>query len=272
MIINHSLNIQSNKILSTLAISLFCIIGITLIQLAQVRNIEEIDNNQGSYKKQEEIASFNLDFLNKTPSFGFGNLVSDWIMLRFIQYFGDGEARRVTGYSLSSNYLEAIINHDPRFISAYIIISPASSLYAGTPNRTVELMEQGLKELSPEIQDSYFVWLYKAVDELLFLGDVDAAKQSYEMAAKWAELSDDAQSDKIAKSASKTAQFLSEKRDSKKAQVNAWGLVLSNTSDEATRDLAIRRIEELGGEVEITSEMTPQGKVTQVRVIPPKED
>lgn len=260
-----------NSKIVTVLLGIISVIGILTLQANQLKEFDETIN-ENDYYKQEELAKVNLDLLRNLPNLGFSNLMADWVMLRFIQYFGDDEAREVTGYSLSSDYLEAIINHDPRFVKAYLIISPASSLYAGTANRTVDLMGKGLETLSPEISDSYFVWLYKGIDELLFLGDVESSKKSHEMAANWAKLSDGLQSDKIAKSARDTARFLSKNPNSKQAQVNAWGLVLMNASDDQTRQLAIRRIQELGGKVEITSQATSQGKMTSVTVIPPKED
>ena len=39
--------------------------------------------------------------LKNLPSFGFDNLIADWTFLKFLQYFGDDEARDVTGYDLA---------------------------------------------------------------------------------------------------------------------------------------------------------------------------
>ncbi|WP_319423233.1 hypothetical protein [Pleurocapsa sp. FMAR1] len=107
-------------------------------------------------------------------------------MLQFIQYFGDGEARNATGYSLSADYLRSNCPKRSFFSRAYIIISPASSMFAGTPERTVAIMNKGLAQMSASTPDAYYVWLYKGVDEILFLGDLQAAKNSYQMSAEWA--------------------------------------------------------------------------------------
>jgi hypothetical protein len=127
-------------------------------------------------------------------------------------------------------------------------------------------MEKGLKLLTPKVPPkSYYVWRYKGIDELLFLGDAQAAKQSFATAAQWASTYTDAESKQVAAISQRTAEFLVRNPNSKSAQVGAWTMVLSNQVDEQTRNLAIKRIEALGGKVSIT----PQGAM---QVSPPKED
>jgi hypothetical protein len=119
-------------------------------------------------------------------------------------------------------------------------------------------MEKGLKSLSPQgPPQSYYVWRYKATDELLFLGDAQAARKSYEKAAEWASVHSDEESKNIARISRQTAGFLARNPVSKRAQVSAWAMVLNNATDDRTRELAISRIAALGGEVSFT----PQGAV-----------
>ncbi len=158
------------------------------------------------------------------------------------------------------------IARDPYFLDAYLFLSGSTTLYAGMPERTIALMEQGLKFLSPQVPPkSYYVWRYKATDELLFIGDAQAAKQSFEKAAEWASTYSDAESKNVAMLSRQTAQFIASNPASKSAQVSAWVLVLNNALDDRTRQTAISRIQALGGQVTIT----PQG---QVKVQLPKED
>jgi len=230
--------------------------GGTVAQLQQA-NIKKItqEKKQETYQQQEEQASLNLSILSNVPSFGFDNLLADWIYLRFIQYMGDGEARDVTGYSLNPRYFQAVVERDARFLSAYFYLSPATTLFAGSPDTSVRLLEKGTEAVSPQnFPRAYYLWLYKAIDEMLFLGDVEAAIHSYEMAAKWASLQDTEEAQQRAKSARETAQFLRENPLSKEARVSAWGSILSRTTDEKTRQLAIHKIHSLGGEVRITTE------------------
>ncbi len=127
-------------------------------------------------------------------------------------------------------------------------------------------MNQGLKSLAPKIpKQSYYIWRYKGTDELLFLGNSQAAKQSFETAGEWADAYTDDDSKDIAKLSHQTAQFLAKNPNSKSAQVSSWSSVLNNAFDDRVRKIAISRIQALGGKVSIT----PDG---QVKVQPPKKD
>ncbi|MEY3223444.1 MAG: hypothetical protein RLZZ203_2300, partial [Cyanobacteriota bacterium] len=160
------------------------------------------------------------------------------------------EARDKTGYSLSPEYFEVILGRDPRFLAAYLGLSVSSSLYAGMPEKSIALMEKGLKSLSPQLpQKSYFIWRYKGTDELLFLGNAKAAQISFLKASEWANTYNDEESKHVAFLSQKTAEFLSRNPDSKSARVATWMTVLNNKVDEKTRKRAIREIEALGGQV-----------------------
>jgi predicted enzyme related to lactoylglutathione lyase len=110
-------------------------------------------------------------------------------------------------------------------------------------------MTQGLNTLTPKVKDAYLVWIYKAINELLFLGEAKKAQKSYEMAAKWAFLQNDKTSRAIGKQAQEASQFLAEDPDSKQVQASAWLMVLSNAKDQKTLRLALAKIQSLGGNV-----------------------
>src|SRR4028118_1979843 len=90
---------------------------------------------------------------------------------------------------------------------------------------------------------SYYVWRYKAIDELLFLGNAQAAKQSFEKAAEWASIYPDQRSKQVAALSRKTANFLARNPNSKNGQVSAWSMVLTNAPDARTQKIAIERIQ-----------------------------
>lgn len=245
-----------------------CMLGIVLFQFPKLQKLLYNQQTTSSeiIEKDLKAEKLRLSLLKRMPAFGYDNLIANWAYLNFLQYFGDDEIRAKTGYSLSPEYFEVIIERDPRFLEAYLALSTSTSLYAAVPKRTINMIEKGLKSLSPQVQEkSYYVWRYKAIDELLFLGDSQAAQESFLMAAKWASQFSDEESKFVASTSLKTAEFLSRNPDSKYAQIATWGMILSNQVDESTRKIAISQIEELGGKV-IT---TPEG--THRIIFPPKD-
>ncbi|MEM7553892.1 MAG: hypothetical protein AAF378_07295 [Cyanobacteria bacterium P01_A01_bin.84] len=241
------------------AFLVFClsILGIGWIQLPKMQKLlrKEKTVSLADLKKEVQAEKFRLDLLKKLPTFGFDNVMANWTYLNFLLYFGDDEVRERSGYNLSPEYFEYILQKDPKFIHAYLSLSTSTSMYAGMPDRAVNIAARGLKSLSPQVpKKSYFVWRYKGIDELLFLGDSQAAKKSFNSAANWASQNSDPQSQLIAKISRGTANFLKRKPDSKYAQISAWSMVLNNGNDENTQKRAIAAIQALGGEVIPTPE------------------
>jgi tetratricopeptide (TPR) repeat protein len=258
--VSVKLNYYLLKTLGLLSFMIVAMGAIVILQRPKLDTAKVVSSED--YHKQEEIEGIRLDLIKKMPDFGFKNLIADWLFLQFIQYYGDDPARKVTGFTLSPDYLEIVTKYDPRFVRAYLLMSAASSISAGRPDRTVKIMEQGLKHLSPNIPEAEYVWIYKGVDELLFLGDYQAARKSYQKASEWAEITGDT---RLAQSARKTVQFLEKNPDSKQARLNAWFTVFVGSTHQQTQDFAQRKIEELGGKVVIY----PNGLV---QMIPPKEE
>lgn len=246
-----------NRKINLLLVGITCISLVWFIVKLQVPKIQELKQAEldtDEYLKAVKAEKIQLGFLEKSPTFGFDNLLASRTFLKFLQYVGDPKARKETGFSLSYKYLEIIAEKDPRFAEAYIMISPASSVFGGTPYKTVALMDKGLETLTPDIPRAYVIWLYKAVDEVLFIGDLEKARKSYEKAAEWATIAGD---ERIAKAAKNSAKFLSTNPDARQAQVGAWFTVFVSSSDKTIRGIARRNIEQLGG----TLEIYPDGRV-----------
>ncbi len=242
-------------------------IGIGIFTLAKLQEpklnvLGKKHLNQTEFKKEAELEKINLNLFKQMPSFGYSNLIADWALLRFIQYYGDDEARDQTGYELSPEYLELMVKNDPRFVTAYLLFSPAISINAGMPQESVRLLGEGLKSISPKQENANYVWLYRAVDQLLFLGDVEGAKKSYAMAASWAA---EAGNLVLAKANQDTVSYLEKHPNSKKVRIGAWFMVFVNAQYPKTRQLAAQKIRELGG----TIVRFPDGRVVAT---PPKED
>ena len=210
-------------------------------------------NNLEEYNRQELKEKTTASLLAKTSSFGFGNLIADWAYLKFLVYFGDGDVRQNNGYAATADYFKAVVKNDPRFLKAYFMMSPATSAFAGEPQVSTTLIEKGLESITPQSHpDAYFLWIYKAIDELLFLGDSAAAKESYDNGIEWASYYNDDRSKAVAARMKVMSNFLADNPDSVEAQIGSWFQLLTNAKDDTTRQRAIDNIERLGGKIEFT--------------------
>jgi hypothetical protein len=231
---------------------LLCVSGIGLLQFPRLQKVLRTNQTLSKEVLEKEVQAeqARLKLLKKIPGFGYDNIISNWTYLSFLQYFGDDEARVQTGYHISPDYFEIILAKDPRFLTAYFSLSSSTSLFAGMPQRSIKIIERGLKSVNPWVPErSYYIWRYKGTDELLFLGNSQAAKQSFAKAADWANNHSDEESKAIASISQQTATFLAKNPDSKYAQISTWAMVLNNRVDEKTQKKAIDAIEALGGEV-----------------------
>jgi tetratricopeptide (TPR) repeat protein len=249
--------------LSLLSPTLFgqvgCILGAfaVVVQL-QMPQLAVIKSQQKSLSKSElqqaeAKAKSQMSIAKMIPAFGFNNLVADWNFVNFAQYFGDTEVRQKAGYGSALDYFDLILDRDPRFLHAYFYLSSTGSLYAGDPERSVSLMDRGLKSMSPKVPDrGYYIWRLKAVDELLFLGRVTDARQSMQTAANWAGQYSNREGQNVAKLSQGTANYLARNPNSKQAQFDAWNMVLTNAVDDFAIKRAIEGIRSTGGKVTVS--------------------
>lgn len=257
------------KLILPLGLSVLCLGAIIKFQFSELSIITNKQNStpKNTYFQLEESRQLaSLKLLKKLPTFGFDNIISNWSYLSFLQYFGDKPARQETGYKLSPDFFEVSIHRDPRFIDQYLFLSTSTSLYSGHPKKSIALMDEGLTHLSPQHDpNAYLVWLYKATDELLFLGANQQARRSYLKVGEWSKHNTDDDSKRLRRLTASTAKFLENKPNSKVAQINAWVLVLVNAVDEDARQRAIRNIKALGGQISF-------GDNGKLRVIHPQDD
>jgi hypothetical protein len=242
--------------------------GIVRLQVNRLAQLEARANQpqtKAEYLREEAQTLSGLKLLAKVPSLGFDNLIADWSFLSFIQYFGDDKARPQTGYKVSPEFFKLAVDRDPRFLGMYSYLSAGVTLYAGKPQETVRLLQQGAAAMPPAMQpDAYFLWQAKGTDELLFLGRSADARKSYETAAKWASQSPKPELQAIAARSRRTAQFLASNPDSRRARVGSWFNILTNAIDDSTRQFALHQITVLGGKISV------QNGALQVKL--PKED
>lgn len=256
------------QVITTLACVFGCVGAIALLQWPQLQQLRTRSQEApiADIRRDLEAEQVQLNLLEKTPSFGFDNIMADWVFLRFLQYFGDAPVRERTDYRLSPEYFEVILKQDPHFSLAYLFLANSTSVYAAMPERAIELTNEGLSHLTPLVPpDSPYIWRRKGIDELLFLGDTKAAQQSFLTAAEWAEKSQLPEASKLAASSRQTAAFLARNPKSRFAQFVAWSTVLSTAQDKLTREIAVQRIEQLGGKVV----SNPNGTF---EIVPPPQD
>lgn len=251
---------QLGKMIGTAAIIALSLTGVIWLQKSLINpNKEQLTTEE--YQKEQQLEKVQLNVYKNVPSLGYGNLMADWFYLRFIQYFGDGEARKQTGYPLSPDYFELVVDNDPRFVDANLKLAVSTSIFAGLPQTSVKLLEKSLEQtpskVTSPVYPPYYLWIYKGVDELLFLGDSEAAKNSNTMAANWADTypEDDRYNSKaVAKRRRQTVKFLEENPDSRAAQIGAWSQILNSAVNQETVERALAEIQALGGEISITPE------------------
>ena len=199
-------------------------------------------------KQSEQQEGLQLKMLKALPTFGFDNLVADWTFLKFLQYFGDDEARDITGYGLSPDYFDIITQRDPRRVEIYPFLSVAISFYQAKPEIAVQLMERGTSALSPQIDpQAWTVWRNKALDELLLLGDIPESIRSHEMAADWVEGNPEGK--QLAPIFRATAEFLRRDPDSVQVRFMSWSSVYAQTKDKFVRMRAKQALVKLGAQV-----------------------
>lgn len=246
--------IRKSHGLSCLVINIL-LIGSSIFYLQKQQISSYFKQNDSDLNRQEANLLSKINLQRKTPSFGYDNILGNWLYLQFVQYFGDGEVRDKVGYFLIPEYFKAIADRDPYFIEAYLTMSAANSIYAAQPQKTVKFLEQVLTHIKPEkFPYASYLWTYKAVDEVLFLGDIKAAEKSYRMAADWAMKRGDEEGKIIAKRNLDTANFLATNPDSKLVRISAWSLILNNAQDDKTRRYVLEQIKALGAEIVVNSQ------------------
>ena len=201
-----------------------------------------------NYDRQIKSAQVSLNIQKLVPTFGFGNVRADLTYLQFLQYFGDEDARKQTGYYLVPSYFEAVANYDPNFTQANLSLSVASSMYAGQPEKTVTLMENILESSSPDLYNTYLIWFNKGLDELLFLGDNQAALNSYRNSTKSAISQgknnlNSHELHNIMLINQNKIDYLATNPDTREAQITAWKTVLPHIVDARHRQTISDRIE-----------------------------
>nr|WP_263012979.1 hypothetical protein [Ancylothrix sp. D3o] len=227
-----------------MAIAALALAGTIGLQSLQLRPNLGRPLNFSSAERQEALR---LKLIERLPTLGYDNLIANWAFLSLLQYYGDDEAREVTGYTLNANYFDLITKRDPRFVEIYPYLSTGVSFYLGNPQLAVEYMTRGTNVLSPQLHPyAFLVWRYKGLDQLLLIGDTQASIRSHEMAAKWAQKSEP----ELSQMYRQTAEFLKQDPDSTVIRFRSWVDVYLNAVDAKVKKRAEQEIVKLGGKIE----------------------
>jgi hypothetical protein len=122
------MNAQVQRPITQVVVTMACILGcvgaIALLQWPQLQQLRTRSQEApiADIRRDLEAEQVQLNLLKKAPTFGFDNVVADWVFLRFLQYFGDEPVRLRTDYRLSPEYFEVILGRDPHFSLAYLFL------------------------------------------------------------------------------------------------------------------------------------------------------
>jgi tetratricopeptide (TPR) repeat protein len=226
-------------------------LGILGLQQGRLRQIQTRAQSAALAEAQQALS---LKALHRLPKggLGFNNMIADWAFLRFLDYYGDEEARDQTGFGSSPAFFDLITTRDPRFVDTYLFLSGTLSYQLGQPELALQYMQRGLDALSPETHArAYQVPSLMGMDQLLLLGDTAGASQSYAKATEWAKGSMDPEERKMAQVFNRVSTYLQRDPDSSTVRFWAWGLIFDQSrtiGDRKTQDRARRELLTLGAQ------------------------
>ena len=76
------------KLMGLSVLGMLCIGGIIYLQMPKLKQ-ETQKLSKEFFIEQDQQRTIRLNLIRKTPSFGFDNLIADWVFLDFVQYYGD---------------------------------------------------------------------------------------------------------------------------------------------------------------------------------------
>jgi hypothetical protein len=116
----------------------------------------------------------------KIASLGYDDLLADYYWLRFIQYFGGGEARQRDRYASAEKYLRLIVMLDPHFLAAYDFVAFGVGGEEGRPDTAKEILDFGISHN----QDSWRLPFLAGINEYLFARNELEAANYYDIASR----------------------------------------------------------------------------------------
>jgi tetratricopeptide (TPR) repeat protein len=124
-------------------------------------------------------------------------------------------------------------------------------MYAGYPEKSIALMEKALASVDPASEKAAYLWTAKGLDELLFMGDKEAAIKSYQMAAQWQSLANTKKTDGLTIKNLELALQDTNEIELKQAQIRAWSTVLAYVRDQPRQREILDKISSLKAELAV---------------------
>ncbi|MFM7711337.1 MAG: hypothetical protein ACKO7A_00930, partial [Microcystis sp.] len=110
-----SLNLSLLKTLGLVAVIGGLMVAMVEMQQEKVKTLTKEKLLERNYSQESLLKNAQVELLKNMPAFGFDNMLANWSMLQFIQYYGDVDARRETSYGLSPDFMEIVTKNDPKF-------------------------------------------------------------------------------------------------------------------------------------------------------------
>lgn len=228
-------------------------IGVVGLQRQVIERATNVPENADVLQDRMQVT---LNLLGRLPSLGFDNAIADWAFLSYLQYFGDVATREQTGYDLNDDFFDLVTARDPRFLEVYPFATAGISYYLGDPETTIAYMDRGTDALGPEVRpDAFWLWRYKAIDQLLLLGDTNGAEYSMTQAADWARQAGETE---FADFFQRTADFLRSDPNNVPVRFYAWMTVYQEAVDVPIRKRAEDELLLLGA----VRRQLPNGNIT----------
>ena len=81
----------SREFIITPLVACFCILGISLSQFPRLQELINSEQSMSveALEKEQQKEALRLSLLQQIPTFGYDNLISNWVYIDFLQYFGD---------------------------------------------------------------------------------------------------------------------------------------------------------------------------------------
>ena len=160
---------------------------------------------------------------------GHEQLAADLYWLRFVQYIGDGQARRTDKYNSAYDYLNIVTTLDPRFTQPYWFAAFVVGSEMKRPDLAQTLIERGIQAN----QENWYLPFIACINQYLFAHNETGAASYYRLAARFPD---------APKWLGRQAEILQAKIPSLVKEVNTWDTIYRTSSEPLVKERAKERL------------------------------